>query len=271
MIQRRELRFLIPPFVFAAFLIWGLVVDPNVLVLNLVKDLPLDRIVVSGTVAIIAIIAAGFLIAQLSLCLLHFLCPNYEKTLEETALKDVWNALDVSSNGAAGGCKSQCRWEAGIMYVHGLLKHKHVAPGIADWLERRWTHFLVSVNCCVALILALLSEFYLHCLLVTRYHKTDWVWVNDSGHCFLCDQCYLLWVVLTGATVLILCMNACAARRETERMITFASKCKMIERMQPWIGKRDSSGEETTGTEVPSSKNEGKGRNSERVFDKEGK
>jgi len=220
--QQRELRFHIPLLIFLASLVWGLIADPKVPLVDIFKCLATgarSAEIVASVIGLIAagsvvIIAAGFVIAQVALCILNRFFHDYEMTLSATALEPAWKAL-----GTTGQANLGQRWEATILYVHGLLRQ--ILPALADWLERRWTSFLVCVNSIAALILSVVMEVYFRWHLQTQYCPA-FISVNRSER-VACEHWipYFLWILATAALCKVLLRNARAARSESMRLIEF--------------------------------------------------
>ncbi len=202
--QNRQLRFLIPPFVFLVSLAWGAATDRKLFgfLTDLHKSIPIDGIdTIIGVVAAggVAVIAVGFLISSISVFFLRILFrvfwrQDYEAHLPPDALERVGQAIDFKAK-----LDKRHMLYAVATYDHAVLPHS-----LHDWIARRWNTFIVSSNCCVALLLSFLFGIALGV-------NGEWLWILPSV--FL---------------IVVLAINANKSRQQTMEMLAFLSSCSLI-------------------------------------------
>jgi len=143
--QLRELRFLVPPFFFLASVAWGAYVDlGSKFVEAMVKFKDVQTIVIAGVGA--ATIPFGFLIGVISIFFLRLFLrrpvrQRWDVAHSESTVDAMWSAL---------GLRRERRLDMQAVSTFDRTLNKE----ILDWLVRRWTSFLVSVNSITALVLA---------------------------------------------------------------------------------------------------------------------
>jgi hypothetical protein len=207
----RQFRFVIPPFVFFASLLWGAVVDPNFHALDILKDVTskggfadaLPIILAGG----IAVIAMGFLISTLAILFLRllFFLPwligfapgGYEGNVPSQAFSAIWKIV------AFGPCEQ----DRDMLYAVATYDHWKLPEQLHEWLARRWNTFMVSMNCFVALAVSHAAGWS-----VTAYH------IAQTKE----------WCIPTGILTLALLINGFIARHETIRMISFLAQRSLV-------------------------------------------
>jgi len=173
--EQRQIRFLYPPFVMFASLLWGIHLDPNTSLASLLQNGILSGsewsqvigIVVGGGVAVIVL---GFVIATISISILRViflirsLCTRrrwtyFEATVSSDCLKLLWSKLGLPDPVD----------ERKMLYAVVTFDHEKLPRPVHEWLRRRWSAFLISWHSVIALGIALFIGWYLNVAL-TR----DW-------------------------------------------------------------------------------------------------
>ncbi len=204
----RRLRFLIPPFVFFASLLWGSMLDPHSHLLQRLvapslgqRDLfQLIPLVLAGGVAVVAM---GFLISAIAIaglrlifiggCLTGWTPGGYEANVPKSTFPALWKSVTESDTPV----------ERDMLYAVGAYDHWRLPRELHEWRGRRWNTFMVSVNCCVAIGLA-------H-FVVSRSPRLG-VGFTET------------WCLTDAAMMVALLVNGLIARRQTLRMLGFAAK-----------------------------------------------
>jgi len=210
--NNRQMRFLIPPFVLLASLLWGALVDPNFSLLGNIKSLS-DSAGVSDVISIVlgggvAVIASGFLISSVSLFLLrvfdsiHMFEFGHEAPVSSKVLDNILVVLEQKLNEEQStNVKGQQRSKPSLPVVATF--HHHIIPKpLSEWLSRRWNSFMVSVNSIVALTVSYLIGCYLNVKLEP------------------------LWIVPGIFLLVALVVNSRFAWTQTRDMLTFLSLYK---------------------------------------------
>ena len=145
--QLRELRLLLPPFFFFASLASGAYLDPKFQLLCKLHQFKDSQAIVIASVGA-ATVPVGFLIGIISMMLLTALSrrtrwQQWDVPHCESTVSAMWRRL---------GIPRQKRLDLqAVSTFDRVVIHKE----ILDWLVRRWTAFLVSVNSIVALLLGI--------------------------------------------------------------------------------------------------------------------
>jgi hypothetical protein len=203
----RQLRFLIPPLVFLASLLWGSILDPQshllqMLTSELAGETELSQVISLIFAGGVAVVAIGFLISAIAIAILRllFLAPylmgktpgGYEAGVPKTSFQFLWNSVTGDSKPV----------ERDMLYAVGVYDHCRVPSSLHSWVGRRWNTFMVSVNCCVAIGLA---HF-------VASHST-WFGIAATQ----------TWRRTDATLVIVLVINGFVARRQALRMIGFAA------------------------------------------------
>jgi len=146
--QLRELRFLLPPFFFFASLASGAYLDPAYQLLCKLHQFKDSQAIVIASVGA-ATVPVGFLIGVVSMMLLAGLSrltrwQQWDVPHSESTVGAMWRSFGLSR-------EKRLDLQA-VSTFDRVFIHKE----ILDWLVRRWTAFLVSVNSTVALLLGIL-------------------------------------------------------------------------------------------------------------------
>ncbi len=193
--QERQIRFLYPPFFLMASILWGLYLDPNRRLSDLVPTTtPLNTNELIGLIAggSVIIVASGFLIGAasiLSLRLIFFVFGrrHYEVGVSARGLNRIWKQLHT---------KEPYRTQDALFTI-ATFDHEILPKSIHDWVARRWSAFNISAHSCTALILAPIIGSRLSIAVGTE------------------------WLVTTAIIWAILALNAIFAWRDTMGMIEF--------------------------------------------------
>jgi hypothetical protein len=191
--QDRQIRFVIPPFLLLASLLWGAHLGHSDLSAIWQPELAKNLLGVLAA-AVVVIVPIGFLISALSVLLLRLLAmswgkPTYEAVLSDSTLERIW-------------CHLRSKQEIDkrlTLYAAATFDHELLPAGIHAWLLRRWNSFNVAAHSIVALLLAHFVGF------IFSIPQVRWWWVST--------------LVLVG----LLCIIAFNAWRETMEMIEFQS------------------------------------------------
>ncbi len=196
--QERQIRFLYPPFFLLASLLWGLYLDPNRKLSDILpvatSSIGPDELVGLLAGGSIVIVASGFLIGAisvLSLRLLSFIVRrrHYEAGVSTETLKRIWGKLQTTEPFSPDRA----------LYVVATFDHEVVPKTIHEWIGRRWSAFNVSAHSCTALALSLIVGSRLSIMVGTEWFFTTMI----------------IFVLLT--------INAFYAWRDTMAMIDFQS------------------------------------------------
>lgn len=192
--KTREIRFLIPPFILAASMLWGYYLRNGTLP-AIPPQYPSAAAVISGVALSVAIvIPVGYLIGTLTIAILRiafWLCRDrsFEAWVSKKSLAHIWPKLNTS----------QAADKALMLYAVVTFDHEMLSKPVHEWIVRRWNAFHTSASSCAALFLA-----------------------HAAGVPFQIGQT-LGWWVTTGCLVLLLGYNAIIAWQETMKMIEFQS------------------------------------------------
>jgi hypothetical protein len=152
--QDRQIRLLIPPFLFFASLVVGLLFD-NPRWAQLSQSYTKDSLVPLGAVIAAALLPIGFILSAASgivlrLLFLPFRKP-YEACLSSEALQSMYQLTGVDDQifPKPDGTASDQLFAA-VSFDHSIIE-----SGIHTWIMRRWNAFNISTTSLVALILAL--------------------------------------------------------------------------------------------------------------------
>lgn len=188
--QDRQIRLLIPPFLFFAWLALGLSFDPPCWA-AVIGTRTKDEWVALGAVVAASLLPVGFLFAAfstLALRILFFVTRRpYEAFLTERSQGILAGVVHLST--------PMTRDEqlfAAVTFDHAIL-----APGVHAWITRSWSAFNVSVNSVAALFAA-------HCAAL--------LWDIPQSRS---------WVGLSAGVLLLLLANAIVTWRNTMKMMEF--------------------------------------------------
>jgi hypothetical protein len=178
---KRELRFLIPSFVFFATLLWGAVLDPSSELLERLAPTSSESKAVAQLVPLIlaggiAVVAMGFLISVIAILALRliWLIPwikgpgGYEANVSREAFPSLWKSVVRKGNPI----------EDDMLLAVAAFDHGRIQAGLHDWVARRWNTFMVCMNCIVAIGLAHFAALCSSLLAVP--HTIPWI-VMDLG------------------------------------------------------------------------------------------
>ena len=196
--QDRQIRFLIPPMIFILSLLLGYYQTVNNFS-QLPKNNSIENILGLLAAGAVIVIALGFIIGTLSIiilrCFFHvFKKSTYEIVISDDTLNRIWKQLKTTLK-----IDKTMILYAGVTFDHELL-----SDGIHNWLARRWNAFNISINSCVALLLAHIVAFIINV-------NQSYTWGFTSiilGICFL--------------------LNAISAWKDTMLMIDFQSYRKHV-------------------------------------------
>jgi hypothetical protein len=159
--EDRRIRFLIPPVLFLASLLWGVWSDQTTLD-SMVRSLEWERFDWPKLIGLIAggsvvVVAAGYVFGTVVEFVLRLLVPClffgkhlfHEVVLSKDGLERVWRRLD-----APGEPTREQELYAGAAFDHHILRKDF--EGIHDWLFRRCSAFNVAANSLCALVLSFL-------------------------------------------------------------------------------------------------------------------
>ena len=147
----RQLRFLIPPVVFFISIFWSVIFDLYDFFPKLSKQISpgILGVMVAFVLAGTFVVALGFIISSISVWMVfgrRWFGAEYEAPVSDRALNRMTQQLGVVHHGRK--LYPVATWH------HWLLKRQ--APGLSEWLSRRWNMALVSLNCFVALCISFL-------------------------------------------------------------------------------------------------------------------
>lgn len=174
----RQIRILIPPFFFLGAILLGAHYDKDNLVRTLLSNVQTTEALL-GVLAAVAVfvIPVGFLIGGITRVFLTAFCWSLGKFLRDPVwfetwppnraefVKRIWPFLDVDSSLSP---TSTHLFYATVTFDHDVL-YKH-APGMHEWLLRRWSGFSAASSSCGALLLAMVVSF------IIGIHWTRWTW-----------------------------------------------------------------------------------------------
>lgn len=165
--EQRQIRFLYPPFVMLASLLWGIHRDPNTSLASLLQNGILSGSEWSKVIGIVVgggavVIVFGFVIATISISLLRLiflirsLCTRrwtyVEATVSSDYLKLLWWKLGLPNPVD----------ERKMLYAVVTFDHEKPPQRVHEWLRRRWSAFLILSHSVVALGIALFIGWYLN-------------------------------------------------------------------------------------------------------------
>jgi hypothetical protein len=203
----RQLRFLIPPLVFLASLLWGSILDPQSHLLQVLASATAGQREWSQVISLIfaggvAVVAIGFLISAIAIAMLRllFLVPylmrwtpgGYEAGVPETSFRSLWKSVTGDSKPV----------ERDMLYAVGVYDHCRVPSTLHSWVGRRWNTFMVSVNCCVAIGLAHFVA-----------SRSAWFGIAPTQ----------TWRRTDATLIIVFLVNGFVARRQALRMLGFAA------------------------------------------------
>jgi hypothetical protein len=208
----RRIRFLIPPMLFMASLLWGIYSDSSTrhhLLLefeNSGKTSPevltkLIEIVAAGG---IAVIAGGYLLGTVTYFILRGLrwlkacccggSRNHEAALSRHSFVRVWKKVH----------SEKPHWDQELSAVaafdFGVIKEKY--EGVHLWLMRRWTGFNVAANSVTALVA---SVPFGRCIVSVRF---TWLWMIPLVLLILMLFIVAVWSFRDGRKMLRFMANA---------------------------------------------------------------
>lgn len=208
LMEGRTLRFLIPPFVFLLFILWGIFLNPPapenkliVLIENFDGELKIETMISVLSGAFVLIIALGYLFGGIKVFLAHLLYLliykdwHYECSSSNEAAKDMvklFKRTDLTEE----SFDKDFKFCLSATYVYTLLPHS-----MNNWIKRRWESFATSSNTAIALLCALLF------CIINEIKVCDWKLI-----------------VPFVALLIVMTINACIAHRETRMMIEFLAK-----------------------------------------------
>lgn len=206
----RRIRFLIPPVLFVASLLWGAWLDAqawcrlsSALSVSAAGDAV--KIVAAGG---LIIFAAGYIIGTVTYAALRlvFSCFGeyvgksrfHEAAFSKETLRAVWRKLGRSSAQEEATAKAMYGIAA---FDHGVLRVEY--PGIHEWLVRRWTGFTLAVNSVFALAFSIIISSWIFGI---RLCTPSAIWQ---------------WIVPEILFCLLLVYVAYSAQRDVENVIKF--------------------------------------------------
>lgn len=158
----RQIRFLYPPLVMLASLLWGIHLDPNTSLACLLQNRIPSISEWSGVIGIIlgsgaVVIAFGFVISTISISVLRFCFWCYSKCTGRSAHFEVTVSSDCLKRllPVLGLPVSEDNDKSKMFYAVITFDHEKLPPHVHEWLRRRWSAFLISSHSVVALGFAL--------------------------------------------------------------------------------------------------------------------
>ena len=203
----RQLRFLIPPLVFLASLLWGSSLDPQSHLLQMLASATAGQKELSQVVSLIfaggvAVVAVGFLISAIAIAILRllFLGPylagkapgGYEANVPKKSFRSLWKSVTGEDKPV----------DRDMLYAVGVYDHCRVPSTLHSWVGRRWNTFMVSMNCCVAIGLAHFVASH-----------SAWFGIAPTQ----------TWRRTDAILIIVLLINGFVARRQALRMLGFAA------------------------------------------------
>lgn len=149
--EARRFRFLIPPFFLAVSLTAGLYFSEFKFE-EFLKSYSREQLLAFGAVIGASILPVGFLLTSVSILSLH-ICAlvsrsrTYEAVLPNESWKAMWPLLNTNLPVGTG-------WH---LYAAATFDHALLAPGIHEWIQRRWTTFNLSVHSFTAVAISHLA------------------------------------------------------------------------------------------------------------------
>lgn len=197
----RQIRFLYPPILILAFLMWAIVEDSELKlkVLALLSATPeslkgLVGALVGGSTAILIIGFVSGTVTFLTLRIIFavFGCRTHEVPISENCRRRIWTAL----------MPSPVIEHRKILFATAYLHFGICSKEVADWIARRWNAFNLSANICFGIALVMASVGWFELL-----HPASFWWFGVGA----------------GALVLFFA-NAFFAWRDTMGMVTFCAE-----------------------------------------------
>lgn len=143
--QDRQIRFLIPAFLFFAWIALGLGFDPCGWE-SIVKNHSKDEFIAGGAAIAASLLPIGFLLAALSTLVLRVIFLPTGKPYETFLSTDSQEALARIVKLPTPMTKSQQLFAA-VTFDHSIIE-----SGVHTWIVRVWSAFNVSVNSIVAVV-----------------------------------------------------------------------------------------------------------------------
>jgi hypothetical protein len=218
--EDRRIRFLIPPVLFIASLLWGASWDPGyheLIKTLLVSDTKNDWSKLVGLIGVgiavgsVLVITAGYIFGTVTYLFLRrfFFCLSqgkfqfHEVALPDHKSKDIWKRLNILNP------DPQQLLFAGVAFDHGIVREEH--EGVHQWSVRRWSAFNIAANSICALIFSIPFGFVIHIQL------TLWVFI---------------WIVPVIILIFMLYRAAVLAWHDTMNMLEFMARLP-IKQKQP--------------------------------------
>lgn len=189
--EQRKIRFLYPPLVMLASLLWGIHLDPNTNLASLLQNRIFPVSDWNGIIGIVlgggtVVIAFGFVISTVSISFLRLIflirgCwtgrkVDFEATVSSRCLKLLWAKLGLP----------QPPDDSKMLYAVVTFDHEKLPRPVHEWLRRRWSAFLISSHSVVALGFAL---FF------------GWSFNVELTICWIITSCVLMFVFLWAAVI----------------------------------------------------------------------
>lgn len=171
----RQIRFLYPPLFLLASLAWGLYLDPNKCLNDLLPPelSPSSPETLLGLIAAggVGVLAFGFLIGTVSVASLRilFFVFAWGRHYEAAFTKPLYTVY--STVFAMPGTPQK----ADALYIAATFDHVELPEDMHDWLLRRWNAFNIAIHSVVGLGLALLIGWRLGITL-----STEWKWTSAA-------------------------------------------------------------------------------------------
>ena len=219
--QNRQVRFLIPPFVFLFSLFCGDFLDIYELFPAFFKEARSDTLKVLATLLFggAGVIALGFIIGSISMCFFELrkrICKKDHEPITKDAVRHFLQVLDIEYEKDYKDKYEGNLYAVGVIH-HGLLTA--ISPGLSDWITRRWNIFTVSLNCFVALILS----FSIGAVFQIA-HLSACLMANCEFWKLFDLRVLLIWWILYPVIGLILCFNAKSTHKEITNMFSFIAQ-----------------------------------------------
>ncbi len=150
----RQIRFLIPPFIFFISILLGAKLDGSTNFHEYILSYSSYGIIALLFAGTTSIVSLGFIISTCSIFFLRLAFrfygnPTYEIVLSITTQQKIWESL---------GLEKDYKFDpALIQYTSTTFEHELLPKGIHEWIIRRWSSFNISCHSIFAVIISFLS------------------------------------------------------------------------------------------------------------------
>jgi|SRR5690606_20028636 len=163
--EDRKIRFLVSPMVFLVSFLWGLVLDPEKSLANI---LPIAITLPDGWPGLLALAAAGgsgaftlgvaigtitFVALRIaSSCIRPRFGGSHEIAMSCDTREKAWHIL-----GGKGPSDPRKEVFIGVSLDHGIVQARH--EGIHKWIRRRWNAFSIAATSITAILLSIFAAW----------------------------------------------------------------------------------------------------------------